>query len=238
MAPFTPFLAEELYQNLVCSVLPEAPESVHLVDFPVADESKIDRQLGEANRLAMKVSSLGRAARSKAGIKVRQPLAVNYVSFNSEGERRALESKAIKQMVQDELNVKRIQLVTPEELSELAKRDGYVVDDEAAPSTAIYKHLSEDPEEAENLRKEGTAREVVHRLQTMRRSAGFDIADYITTYYQGDDYVRQVIASFTDYIKQETLSRQLVEGIPEQDVFTESYKLSGHEILLGVKRLD
>jgi isoleucyl-tRNA synthetase len=188
----------------------------------------------------MKVSSLGRSARSKAGIKVRQPLAVNYVSFSSEGEKRALESKAIKQMVQDELNVKRIQLATPEELSELAKKDGYVVDDEAAPSTAIYKYLSEDPKEAEELRKEGIAREVVHRLQTMRRSAGFDIADYIITYYQGDAYVKQVLEdeALTDYIRQETLSRQLVEGVPGEDVFTESYKLGGHDILLGVRRLN
>ncbi len=75
LAPFTPFLAEELYQNLVCSVFPEAPESVHLADFPVADETKIDKQLADDTRLAMKVSSLGRAARSQAGIKVRQPLA-------------------------------------------------------------------------------------------------------------------------------------------------------------------
>ncbi|MFC1984736.1 isoleucine--tRNA ligase, partial [Chloroflexota bacterium] len=74
LAPFTPFLAEELYQNLVGSVFPEAPDSVHLTDFPVADEAKIDTQLAADIRLAMKLSSLGRAARSKAGIKVRQPL--------------------------------------------------------------------------------------------------------------------------------------------------------------------
>jgi isoleucyl-tRNA synthetase len=71
----------------------------------------------------------------------------------------------------------------------------------------------------------------------MRRSAGFDIADYITTYYQGDAYMRQIIEDFADYIKQETLSRKLVEGVPEEGVFTESYKLGGYEILLGVKRL-
>ena len=84
------------------------------------------------------------------------------------------------------------------------------------------------------------AREVVHRLQTMRRAAGFNIADHVDTYYQGDDYIREVIQNKTlaDYIKQETLSQQLVEGVPEQGVFTESYKLSGHNILLGVKKLD
>ncbi|GAI22707.1 unnamed protein product, partial [marine sediment metagenome] len=86
---------------------------------------------------------------------------------------------------------------------------------------------------------EGLAREIVHRLQIMRRSAGFDIADYIVTYYQGDDYMKQIMKkeNLADYIKQETLSRQLIEGVPGEDVFTESYKLGGYDILLGVRRL-
>ncbi len=87
------------------------------------------------------------------------------------------------------------------------------------------------------LAAEGMAREVVHRLQIMRRSAGFDIADYITTYYQGEAYIRRVMEDFADYIKQETLSRQLIEGVPEEGVFTERRKLSGYDILLGVERL-
>ncbi len=230
LAPFTPFLAEELYQNLVGSVFPEAPESVHLTDFPVADKSQIDKQLADDNRLAMKVSSTGRALRSKRGIKVRQPLEGEFVSFGME---QALKSEAIKQSVLDELNVKWIKLATPEELAAMAKNPDYVVDNESSPSTALYTKISSE------LADEGTAREIVHRLQTMRRSAGFDIADHIDTYYQGDDYIREVMKNKTlaDYIKQETLSRQLVEGIPEQGVFTESYKLGGHDILLGVKRL-
>jgi len=229
LAPFVPFLAEELYQNLVREVSPQAPDSVHLTDFPVADEKKIDKQLAEANRLAMKVSSLGRAARSKAGIKGRQPLAVNYFGVSSEREKRVL--KSIESLVLDELNVKEIQFETPEKLAELAKKDGYVVDDEAAPSTAIYTILT--PE----LEAEGMAREVVHRLQTMRRSAGFDITDHIVTYYQGDDYMKQVMENFADYIKQETLSTELVEGVPGEGVFAESYKLGGGSTKLGVRRL-
>ena len=84
------------------------------------------------------------------------------------------------------------------------------------------------------------AREIVHRLQTMRRSAGFDIVDHIDTYYQGDDYIREVMKNkdLADYIKQETLSRQLVDGLPEKVDFRETYKLSGYNVLLGVvKRL-
>jgi len=229
LAPFTPFLAEELYQNLVCSTFPEAPDSVHLADFPIADMTKIDKQLVADTQLVMKISSLGRAARSQAGIKVRQPLVKVMVKVGSRRDREGL--KRLMPQILDELNVKEIKLETPEKLAELAKKDGYVVDDEAAPSTAIYTILT--PE----LEAEGMAREMVHRLQTMRRSAGFDIADYITTYYQGDAYMKRVMEDFADYIKQETLSREVVEGVPQEDVFTESHKLGGHDIFLGVRRL-
>jgi len=90
------------------------------------------------------------------------------------------------------------------------------------------------------LQAEGMAREIVHRLQTMRRSAEFDIADHIVTYYQGDDYIREVMSNqqLADYIKQETLSRELSEKVPEQGAFTGSYKLGGCDILLGVKKIN
>jgi len=226
LAPFTPFLAEEMYQNLVCSVFTEAPDSVHLADFPVADEAKIDKQLGEDIRLAMKVSSLGRAARSQAGIKVRQPLAKALVKLQSGEEGEAL--KRVAAQILEEINVKGVEPVGGG--VELDK-PGYEVVSEGGYSVAI---ATEIPPE---LLAEGMAREVVRRLQTMRRSAGFDIADHIITYYQGEAYIGQVMADFTDYIKQETLSRELVEGVPEEGVFTESHKLSGYDIALGVKRL-
>jgi hypothetical protein len=72
----------------------------------------------------------------------------------------------------------------------------------------------------------------------MRRSAGFNIADHITTFYEGDDYVKGVMTDLVlaNYIRQETLSRQLAEGVPETDAFTASYKLAGHDIKLGVRR--
>jgi len=234
LAPFSPFIAEELYQNLVCSIDNKALESVHLTDFPVADESRIDAGLSEANRLAMKVSSLGRAARSKAGIKVRQPLAVNYVGVGSEREKRALESESIRQMVLDELNVKTLEVKSFEEVEALEKEEGYVVVSEGNTSSAVYTVLT--PE----LEAEGMARELVHRLQTMRRSAGFDIADHIETYYEANEYIRGVMSdpATADYIRQETLSRQITEGLPEGIDFKETYNLGGHEVLLGVKKLD
>jgi len=107
----------------------------------------------------------------------------------------------------------------------------FVIATEGAYTVAIEVKLSP------RLEAEGMAREIVHRLQTMRRSAGFDIADHIITCYQGDDYIRGVMADFADYIKQETLSEKLTEDTPEEGAFTEKYELSGHEVLLGVKRL-
>ncbi len=226
LAPLIPFIAEELYQNLVGSVSPESPDSVHLTDFPVADESKIDKQLSADTQLVMKVSSLGRAARSQAGIKVRQPLSEVQIKVRSAQEQESL--KRLKSHVLGELNVKELKFVDME--TEFDKTS-YEISSEGDYATAVPKRIS--PE----LQAEGMAREIVHRLQTMRRSAGFDIADYITTCYQGDDYTNQVMKDFTNYIKQETLSRQLTEGVPEEGVFTESYKLGDYSILLGVKRL-
>jgi len=227
LAPFTPFLAEELYQNLVGSVFPEAPESVHLADFPVADETKIDKQLMSDIQLAMKVSSLGRAARSQAGIKVRQPLAKVIVVVTSRSEGEAL--KKLEAQLLEELNVKGLEVVTSK--GKLHKQADLVVTTEGGYTVAIDVKFS--PE----LKAEGMAREIVRRLQAMRRSAGFDIADHITTYYQGDDYIRGVMADFADYIKQETLSQKLIDGVPEEGVFSERQRIGGYDILLGVKRL-
>jgi isoleucyl-tRNA synthetase len=70
----------------------------------------------------------------------------------------------------------------------------------------------------------------------MRKSAGFEIADYISTYYEGDDYILQVMKDFNEYIKLETLSRLVVHSIPEADVYSESFKLSGHSLKLAVKK--
>ena len=110
-------------------------------------------------------------------------------------------------------------------------KPGYVVSSEGGYMVALPTEVS--PE----LQAEGMAREIVRRLQAMRRSAGFDIADHIITYYQGEDYIKQVMANFADYIKQETLSQKLIDGVPEEGVFTERQRISGYEFLLGVNRL-
>jgi isoleucyl-tRNA synthetase len=137
--------------------------------------------------------------------------------------------KKLEAQLLEELNVKSLEFLPKG--SDLSKRHDLLVTTEGDHTVAIEVELS--PE----LQAEGMAREIVRRLQTMRRAAGFDIADHIITYYQGGDYIKQVMADFADYIKQETLSRQLIDRIPEEGVFTERHKLDDYDILLGVKRL-
>ena len=86
------------------------------------------------------------------------------------------------------------------------------------------------------LASEGMARELVHKIQNMRRSAEFDIADQITTYYEGDSQLKDVISAHNEYLRQETLSVKLIEGKPPESSYIENHRLDGLSITLGVKR--
>ncbi|MFP3897885.1 MAG: isoleucine--tRNA ligase [Dehalococcoidia bacterium] len=234
LAPFAPFIAEELYQNLVRSVDAGAAESVHLTDFPVADKSRINDELNRSAEVAMKISSLGRAARAKAGIKVRQPLSEAVVWVKTEGEKQGLESLAAE--VKEEVNVR--QLVV---LSEADNPDGagcyedmpdYAVADDGKYWVAMKTELS--PE----LVAEGISRELVRHLQNMRRNARFDVTDHIITYYQAEEaLVRQVIDAFAAYIRQETLSHEIINGAPPDGAYGERHRISNSEVYLAVRRV-
>jgi isoleucyl-tRNA synthetase len=226
LAPFAPFVAEEMYQNLVCSAFPDEPESVHLAEWPAADLSLVDETLMADTRLVMKVASLGRNARAKAGVKVRQPLAKVLVRPRVAAEADAL--RRLAPQVLEELNVKQLVVATDEAALQvaglaLAEEGGYAV----ALDTAITPELAD----------EGLAREIVHRLQTMRKNAGFDIADYITTHYQGDAEITRVLRQFEGYVRQETLSRELAEGPPPEGAYVEEHKLGGKSVRLAVRRV-
>ncbi len=112
LAPFTPFLAESLYQNLVRSVDADAPESVHLADWPEANMALIDPRLRDETALVMRVINLGRAAREKAQIRVRQPLALLFARVATDAERESL--TRLGDQVLEELNVKRLELLPAE----------------------------------------------------------------------------------------------------------------------------
>jgi isoleucyl-tRNA synthetase len=231
LAPFVPFIAEELYQNLLRSVSPEARESVHLTDFPRADETKINDKLNSDVGLAMKVSSLGRAARAKAGIKVRQPLGKVVVGVETKEEKKALENLATE--VMEEINAKRLVVLSEaKEQEEFASlMPDYSVANDVRYWVAISTELN--PE----LIAEGVSRELVRHLQNMRRNAKFDITDHIITYYQTEEsLIKQVINTFTDYIKQETLSQELIDGSPPDGAYSEKHHISNSEVSLAIKK--
>ena len=223
LAPLVPFIAEEIYQNLVRSIDPTAEESVHLTDFPVADETKINDELNNDIKLAMRISSLGRAARAKAKIKVRQPLAKALVKVSQEKEKSALQ-RLIPHIL-EEVNIKELGFVGYEFPGDMP---GYAIANEEKYWVAVNIELS--PE----LVAEGISREVVRRLQTMRRAADFDIADHIITYYEAEEPIKRVMTDFADYIRQETLSLELVDSFPPEEAYAEKYHISDAEVLLAV----
>jgi isoleucyl-tRNA synthetase len=231
LAPFTPFVAEELYRNLVAGAGGLAPESVHLADFPGYDEAMIDSQLSADVRLAMDLSSLGRAARSQTGIKVRQPLPVVHFGFSSVGPSLDASLNRIKPQLLDELNVKDVKWDTKDNISPL-QAQGCVISGEDI-------NCAVNPTIPESLKGEGMAREVVHRIQTMRRTAGFEIADHIVTHFDGDAAFKEMVSrpELAEYIRQETLSDLLLEGIPNEGTHNEAFKLDGHELRIGVMRV-
>ena len=233
LAPFVPFVAEELYQNLVCSVDPGARESVHLTDFPVADEAKINDKLNSDVDLAMKISSLARAARARAGIKVRQPLARAVVEVKTEAEKKSLEALATE--VMEEINVKQLVVLgEAEQGGEFpSDRPDHGVASDARYKVAISTALT--PE----LVAEGVSRELVRHLQNMRRSATFAITDHIVTYYQTEEpLVKQVIGVFGGYIGQETLSDELIDGLPPAGAYGEKHRILNSEVSLAIRQAD
>ena len=288
LAPFTPFVAEELWQNLVRSIDPEAPESVHLAEWPKSDPSLIDARLNEETQLVKRVCSLGRAARAKAQIKVRQPVAEVALSVrgNAAAEQEALRRNET--LVLEELNAKRLTLTQGDaglvtftvkpNLRTLGPRLGSALNavrgalaelpaegidalrrgrpwtvagyELAADDVILEEHPSEGFEVASEggytvaistvitpqLADEGLARELVRRIQDMRRDAGFELADRITAWYSGDAEVARVMKAQAAYIQGETLSTALLEGAPPAGAQRAEHDLDGVKVTIGLQR--
>ncbi|MFN0093756.1 MAG: isoleucine--tRNA ligase [Dehalococcoidia bacterium] len=287
LAPFTPFVAEELWQNLVRSLDSAAPESVHLAAWPEADAAAIDERLNGETQLVKRVCSLGRAARAKAQIKVRQPVLEVLAKGRTAAEAEALRRNEA--LILDELNAKSLSLMedeggvvrydvkpnlpvlgrkyaagvaairaglaamVPAEIAEAVRRGknvtvgdvelepddillqaidtaGYATAAEAGVTVAITTTLT--PE----LEDEGLAREVVRRLQDMRREAGFDLADRITTWFDGPAELARVLANLGGYVKAETLSTELVAAAPPAGAHTAEHDLGDLKVTLGVRK--
>ena len=288
LAPFTPFLAESLYQNLVAPRVPGASDSVHLEDWPEVDESAIDEQLSADVALVQRMVSLGRAARSKANAKVRQPLATAVLVPRNAAEVPGLQRLA--DQVAEELNVKSVEVLDdpgdrmtytlrpnlpvlgpkygnqvgavrnalgqadpaevvramragqPVQLGEftLAGSDVLVTVESgegwSAAEESGYAALV-DTRISDALHLEGVARELVRRIQDLRREAALDVSDRIFVAWKGDPIVGQALSVHGAYVAGEVLAREIVEGdvTPGATVFDGD--LDGVKVMLAVQRV-
>jgi isoleucyl-tRNA synthetase len=289
-APFTPFVAEEVYQNLAVGVDGEAQESVHLAEWPIYDVGLVDESLSERMAAARQVVALGRAARNASAIKTRQPLreVVVVPSNEDEGFREGVES--LQGIILDELNVKELRFGTaedvvayelkpnlsvvgpkygklvpgirtalaeaspetgaraaagegvammvdgkevelsPEELLvEPGERQGYAVEREGELSVALLTELS--PE----LLDEGLVRELVHKVQSLRRERDFEIEESIHVGISGSRRITGLLdGEWGDYFKTEVLARNLDLG--SQDG-AEAVEVDGEELQVRLEPL-
>ncbi len=282
-APMIPFMTEDIYRNLVCSIDKEAPESVHLCDYPVCDESMIDPDLEAQMDRVLQIVVLGRAARNTSGIKNRQPIGEMLVKADAK-----LPEYYIR-IVEDELNVKHVtftddvskytdyefkpQLKTvgpkygkqvgaikaalasidgPAAYEELTKTgeirlteageeiilteedllisvtqmEGFAVEAGNDITVVLDEHLT--PE----LIEEGLLREIVSKVQTMRKEAGFEVMDRITLTYVAEPEICDVFEAHREEIQKDVLATDLLPG--ELSGYRKEWDINGHKVVLGV----
>ncbi|MBW6431909.1 class I tRNA ligase family protein, partial [Patescibacteria group bacterium] len=208
LAPFMPFITEEIYKGLVVSIDPKAPESIHLSDWPKADEGAIDVKLSEKMATTRRIVEAGLSARNEAGIKVRQPLATLSVESNITKLPKDLEN-----IILEEVNVKKVELKKSSDFS--ARLDTKIT---------------------EELKSEGIARDFVRFIQDGRKKADFNVEDrIITAWDSADKDITIAINSQKEYIARETLSVEFKNLKPEGE-YTETVRLDGKEIIFGISR--
>jgi len=290
LAPITPFLAEELYRNLVVPVDPGAEPSVHLTDFPVADPGLMDPALDEAMALVRDVVSLGRTARTDAKVKVRQPLARAMVHIPGDPGR----LDPLLSLVAEELNVRAVEFAeSAQHLSRwrakpnfrlLGPRLGSRVQEAAAALTgddgSVAARLAAgepvtlalasgevvlDPADVElvqqprrgwdvatdgtltvaldldlteDLKREGLARELVHHVQNLRKSAGLDVADRIVLSVEAEpgSPVSVALAAHRAQVAAEVLATEVLEAAPADPDGTAEVPVDGVTVSLSLKR--
>ncbi len=226
LAPFVPFLTEHIYQNLVRSE--DEHESVHLCDYPSADESLIDAELEDSMLLVSKLVEAGRRARSDAGIKIRQPLKDVVVVCSAEKQDKVASWAVI---IKDELNVRELKLEDAKgELTAAEEYKQMEVDED----TALFLNTGLDKE----LIEEGMVRDIVRRIQGMRKDIDLEYTAKISIMYEGDEAVKEAINNFTDYICGETLAVELKEGIPSaksDQIYVKNWKIDKKEVHLAIE---
>ena len=227
LAPFTPFVADEIWDNLMLSVRPDAPDSVHLADWPTYDEALIDEDLRASMTAARRVVSLGLLAREKAKIRVRQPLAsVDVIGVSL--------PPAMTDIIKDELNVKRVAYIevpadyTPEKYPPSGRP--FVAINEGGITVGL------DTEITDELRAEGMARELVRAVQNLRKKSGLEVADRIRLTISPSGDVKDELAPHAQWIASETLATDVSWSDPVAGDPTTAVKLDGQSVTISLGR--
>ena len=286
-APMIPFMTEEIYQNLVLSNDKEAPESIHLCDFPQAKEEWIDEELEANMKELLKIVVFGRACRNSSGFKNRQPIAQMFVKVADD---RAL-PEYFMEIIAEELNVRTVhfaedvseyttyefkpnlpkvgpkygkvlkaisgvlkeidgnaamadlkekgvlafeaggqpvELVEEDLLIQRTHKEGFVADGDNEMTVVLDIRLTEE------LLREGFARELVSKIQTMRKEAGFEVTDRIEVGYEGSERIASIFEEKKDAIAHDVLADEIKEG--GNSGYSKEWNINGEEVCLYVWR--
>ena len=284
-APMIPFMTEDIYQNLVRSIDDSAPESIHLCDFPVANEAFIDAELEANMELVLQIVVAGRAGRNTANIKNRQPIGKMYVKSEVELP------EFYQEIVEEELNVKRMEftqdvsaftsytfkpqlrtvgpkygkllggikqylgnvdgnkamaelkseghisfevngenvVLTEEDLLiDAAQTEGYVSVNDRNVTVVLDTNLTEE------LIEEGFVREIISKVQTMRKEADFEVTDHIIVFMEGNDKLKAIAEKNSEDVKKDVLAEDIVFG--STDGYIKEWNINGEAVTMGVKK--
>ena len=285
-APMIPFMTEDIYQNLVRSVDKDAPESIHLCDFPTVNEAWIDKDLEADMKELLEIVVLGRACRNTANIKNRQPIGTMYIKADKEM------GQFYTDIIADELNVKEVKFANDVEsfisysfkpqlrtvgpkygkllngirtalaeingteamnelrstglltldingnkvelseedlLIETAQTEGYVTEADGDISVVLDTNLT--PE----LIEEGFVREIVSKVQTMRKEAGFEVMDKIHIYAKDNDKILELMKNHKEEIMSEVLAEDMTLGTT--DGYVKEWNINKEPVVLGVAKM-
>jgi isoleucyl-tRNA synthetase len=209
MAPFTPFVAEEVFKNLT------KEESVHLADFPKYDKKLIDDELNSEMQMVRKFVKLGLAARAKAGIKVRQPLSELFIN--------EIVSEKLVDLIKDEVNVREVKFV-----GSVEQMPGIYTEEEGNSMIGLNIVISEE------LHLEGEARELIRQIQELRKRAGFEVDNRISICYEGG---KNLFDKFGDLIMRETLATGIWECEDPNADISEMLDLETQPVKVWLKRV-
>ena len=284
-APMIPFMTEDIYQNLVRSVDKDAPESIHLCDFPTVNEAWIDKDLEADMKELLEIVVLGRACRNTANIKNRQPIGTMYVkaekkmsefytdiiadelnvkevkfaddvesfiSYSFKPQLRTVGPKygkllgGIRQALTDingtaamnelrtngvlklDINGNNVELTEEDLLIETAQTEGYVSESDGETSVVLDTNLT--PE----LIEEGFVREIISKIQTMRKEADFEVMDRIKVTYEGSEKAEAVFEKNNTLIAGEVLADEVVKAQPAG--YVKEWKINGEAVTMGVEK--